>query len=69
MEPYDWEFDGVEWRHQEYPKSSWDCVTAGQPIEVDERWIADWVKFGFVEMEKYLSKHTAFRTWCDNEEK
>ena len=32
--------------------------------EIDERWIAEWVTFGMLELERYLGKHRSFEDYC-----
>lgn len=34
--------------------------------EIDERWMKEWVEFGFEEMRPYLARHNEFRTYCEN---
>jgi hypothetical protein len=33
--------------------------------DIDERWVAEWVAFGFSEMETYLRKHAQFTLYCE----
>lgn len=32
-------------------------------VEVDERFMGDWIAFGIAEMESYLAKHAAFERY------
>lgn len=34
------------------------------PVETDERFMGDWIAFGFAEMETYLLKHARFDAYC-----
>jgi hypothetical protein len=34
-------------------------------VEVDERWFAQWVSFGMLDMAIYLTKQAAFSRYCD----
>lgn len=34
-------------------------------VVLDERWLAEWFKFGFKEMGIYLAKQAAFDAYCD----
>ena len=31
--------------------------------EVDEAWVREWCKFGFVEMRAYMQKYARFERW------
>ena len=33
-------------------------------IEIDERFMAEWVEFGVAEIEAYLTNHARFDAWC-----
>lgn len=35
-----------------------------QRAEVDERWIDQWLTFGFTELDLYLWKRAEFDKWC-----
>jgi hypothetical protein len=34
-------------------------------VEVDDRFLADWIAFGISEMNAYLAKHLRFARYCD----
>lgn len=34
-------------------------------VVVDERWIGEWVAYGFIELGAYLEKHAAFAAYLD----
>lgn len=33
------------------------------PVEIDERWMGEWLGFGYAELTRYLSKHAAFHQY------
>jgi hypothetical protein len=33
-------------------------------IEIDERFLSEWVEFGVAELEAYLTNHARFEAWC-----
>lgn len=37
-------------------------------VELDERWMQEWVLFGIKEWESYLLKHQAFERYCERRE-
>lgn len=34
-------------------------------INIDERWLAEWVDFGIREIQTYLLKHERFERYCE----
>lgn len=34
-------------------------------LEIDERYLGDWVAFGLGEIEAFLTRHARFAAWCD----
>ena len=34
-------------------------------IEIDDRFIGDWIEYGMAEINSYLAKHLRFARWCD----
>ena len=34
-------------------------------IEIDDRFIGDWIEYGMAEITPYLAKHLRFARWCD----
>lgn len=35
-------------------------------VEVDDRFLADWIDFGFDRMVDYLAKHARFAAFCEH---
>ena len=35
-------------------------------VEVDERWLGEWIEYGFVEISKSLGNHAAFDAYYEN---
>jgi hypothetical protein len=33
-------------------------------VEINERYMADWVTFGLAELSTYLHRHAMFAAWC-----
>jgi hypothetical protein len=33
-------------------------------VEVDAAWLAEWIAYGFKELEVFLAHHAAFDQWC-----
>jgi hypothetical protein len=40
-----------------------DASTQSASPAVDERWLADWVEFGFVEIDHYLRRQAEFEAY------
>jgi hypothetical protein len=40
-------------------------TTYHRPVEIDDRFLADWIAFGISEMNAYLAKHLRFARYCD----
>ena len=38
-------------------------------VEIDERYLCDWVAFGMGEIQAYLTRHARFAAWCDERER
>jgi len=38
-------------------------------FEVDDRFLADWVSFGFDRLEAYLANHARFAAFCERRER
>ena len=38
--------------------------TATAQLQVDERFVDDWIRFGISELEAYLGKHARFDAYC-----
>jgi hypothetical protein len=38
--------------------------TATTQLQVDERFVDDWIRFGLSELEAYLGKHARFEAYC-----
>ena len=38
--------------------------TATAQLQVDERLVDDWIRFGISELEAYLGKHARFAAYC-----
>ncbi len=36
-----------------------------QRIEIDDRFIGEWIEYGMAEIHSYLAKHLRFARWCD----
>ena len=34
------------------------------PLEIDERWLNEWVAFGMRQLTDYLARHAAFDAYC-----
>jgi hypothetical protein len=34
-------------------------------IEIDDRFIGEWIEYGMAEISSYLAKHLRFERWCD----
>jgi hypothetical protein len=38
----------------------------GDPqLSIDERWMADWIEYGFDELGRYMRRYAAFTEWLD----
>lgn len=33
-------------------------------IKIDEKYLVEWVEFGWTELVSYLTKHARFDAWC-----
>jgi hypothetical protein len=42
--------------------------TPPRHIEVDDRFLTDWVEFGLRQLSDYLGKHARFDAFCDRRE-
>jgi hypothetical protein len=38
-------------------------------LEIDERYLRDWVAFGMGEIQAYLTRHARFAAWCDERDR
>ena len=38
-------------------------------VEIDDRFLRDWIEFGFRQLSAYLAKHARFSRYCDEREK
>jgi hypothetical protein len=43
--------------------------TRDRGLQIDDRFLADWVEFGMAEMSAYLAKHARFADWCDRRDR
>jgi hypothetical protein len=41
-----------------------DAPPAAITVEVDERWMGEWIAYGFVEMGVSLANHADFEQYC-----
>lgn len=38
-------------------------------VDIDDRFLTDWVEFGMKELSAYLSKHARFDAFCERRER
>jgi hypothetical protein len=40
--------------------------TARTNLEIDDRFLSDWVCYGLRELDRYLGRHAEFDAWCES---
>jgi hypothetical protein len=45
-----------------------EAPPAAITVEIDERWVGEWVDFGFVAISIYLGHYTAFAEYLDRKD-
>jgi hypothetical protein len=43
--------------------------TSDRLVEIDDRFLAEWVEYGMAELSAYLAKYARFADWCDGRER
>ena len=33
-------------------------------VEISEEWLAEWIAYGFKELEAFLAHHAQYESWC-----
>lgn len=51
-----------------FPEGSNCCMCFHRVVEVDERYMREWVEFGLAELTTYLHKQAAFAAYCERRE-
>ena len=39
--------------------------TTAPPLEIDDRFIGQWIDYGMIELTAYLANHLRFERWCE----
>lgn len=49
-----------------WPMSSESHNTGEHRVQIDERFLGEWVRFGFQDFTRYLERYAEFEEYCDN---
>ena len=53
--------EATGWRHPWHGREPRHHID----IEIDDRFIGDWIEYGMAEINSYLAKHLRFARWCE----